>query len=116
MTPMRPERKSLKPMLHDPALKLSYMLRVFGLIWTAARGWTVAWGILLVVQGLMRVALVYLTKPLVDGLQATVGRGSSWETVRPVLLVVVGSGGVLLRTELKRAALGRVVLARSEST
>ena len=64
-----------------------------------------AWGILLVVQGLMPVALVYLTKPLVDGLQAAVGRGTSWETVRPVLLVVVGIGGVLLLTELLKVCL-----------
>src|SRR5881296_3436948 len=98
--PMRPERMSLKPMIHDPALKLSYVIRVFGLIWTAARGWTVAWGLLLVGQGLMPWALLYLTKPLADCLQAAVGRGTSLGSVRPVLLVIVGICGVLLLTGL----------------
>src|SRR2546426_2199985 len=114
MTPSRPERQSLRAPLRDATLRRSYLIRVFGLIWTAARGWTVAWGILLVVQGLMPVALVYLTKPLVDGLQAAVGRGTSWETVRPVLLVVVGIGGVLLLTELLKVCLEWIGTAQSE--
>src|SRR5881296_366938 len=114
MMPSRPERQSLRAPLRDATLRRSYLIRVFGLIWTAARGWTVAWGILLVVQGLMPVALVYLTKPLVDGLQAAVGRGTSWETVRPVLLVVVGIGGVLLLTELLKVCLEWIGTAQSE--
>src|SRR3989454_9731081 len=114
MMPSRPERQSLRAPLRDATLRRSYLIRVFGLIWTAARGWTVAWGILLVVQGLMPVALVYLTKPLVDGLQAAVGRGTSWETVRPVLLIVVGIGGVLLLTELLKVCLEWIGTAQSE--
>jgi ATP-binding cassette, subfamily B, bacterial len=98
----------------DTALKLSYLLRVFGLIWTAARGWMVAWGILLAVQGLMPVALVYLTKPLVDGLQATVGRGTSWERVQPVLIVAAGIGGILLLTELLKVCVEWISAAQSE--
>src|SRR6266581_2746287 len=114
MMPSRPERQSLRAPLRDATLRRSYLIRVFGLIWTAARGWTVAWGILLVVQGLMPVALVYLTKPLVDGLQAAVGRGTSWETVRPVLLVIVGIGSVLLLTELLKVCLEWIGTAQSE--
>src|SRR5437667_390515 len=114
MMPSRPERQSLRAPLRDATLRRSYLIRVFGLIWTAARGWTVAWGILLVVQGLMPVALVYLTKPAVDGRQAAVGRGTSWETVRPVLLVVVGIGGVLLLTELLKVCLEWIGTAQSE--
>src|SRR6266852_2306720 len=114
MTPKRPEDKSLRPMIHHTALKLSYMIRVFGLIWTAARGWMVAWGILLAVQGLMPVALVYLTKPLVDGLQATVGRGTTWESVRPVLVVALGIGSILLLTELLKVCLEWIGTAQSE--
>src|SRR6266571_3689430 len=114
MMPSRPERQSLRAPLRDATLRRSYLIRVFGLIWTAARGWTVAWGILLVVQGLMPVALVYLAKPLVDGLQAAVGRGTSWETVRPVLLVIVGIGSVLLLTELLKVCLEWIGTAQSE--
>src|ERR1041384_2631807 len=87
------------------AIRLSYMRRVLGLIWKASRGWTVSWGLLLAVQGLMPVALVYLTKPLVDGLQATVGHGVSWTTVRPVLTIAVAIGSVMLLTELFKVCL-----------
>ena len=111
---MRPGHKSLKPVIHDTGLKLSYMIRVFGLIWSGARGWMVAWGIVLAVQGLMPVALVYLTKPLVDGLQATVGRGTSWVSVQPVLVVAACIGGILLLTELLKVCLEWIGAVQSE--
>src|SRR3989449_718278 len=114
MMPSRPERQSLRAPLRDATLRRSYLIRVFGLIWTAARKWTVAWGILLGVQGLMPVALVYLTKPLVDGLQATLGRGVSWTTVRPVLMIAVAIGAVMLLTELLKVCLEWVGTAQSE--
>src|SRR6266704_7035097 len=102
---MQSDKDSRKPATYETVLRRSYLIRVFGLIWTAARGWMVAWGIVLIVQGLMPVALVYLTKPLVDGLQATVGRGTSWASVRPVLVVAGCIGGILLLTELLKVCL-----------
>src|SRR6266566_6051685 len=114
MMPSRPERQSLRAPLRDATLRRSYLIRVFGLIWTAARGWTVAWGIVLAVQGLMPVALVYLTKPLVDGLQATVGRGTSWVSVQPVLVVAACIGGILLLTELLKVCLDWIGAVQSE--
>lgn len=112
--PLRPEHRPLEPTTHRTPLKLSYITRVFGLIWRAARGWMVAWAALLVVQGLMPVALVYLTKPLVDGLQATVGRGPSWESVQPVLIVAAGIGAILMLTELLKVCLQWIGTAQSE--
>src|SRR6266581_7644957 len=114
MMPSRPERQSLRAPLRDATLRRSYLIRVFGLIWTAARGWTVAWGILLAVQGLMPVALVYLTKPLVDGLQGTIGRGTSWDSMRPVFVLAAGIGGILLLTELLKVCLEWIGTAQSE--
>src|SRR5262245_50126055 len=96
------------------SLRLSYLTRVFGLIWTAAGKWTVAWAVLLIVQGILPVVLVLLTKPLVDGLQAAIGRGTSWETVRPVLVIVVAIGVVLLLSELIKVALEWIGTAQSE--
>jgi ATP-binding cassette subfamily B protein len=40
------------------------------LVWKAARGWTVAWGILLALQGLVPAALVYLTRLAVNRLSS----------------------------------------------
>ena len=99
---------------HPAGFKLSYLSRVFGLIWNAAGKWMVAWGVLLVVQGLAPVALVWLTKPLVDGIQSAIGQGTSWETVRPILVVAAAIGGVFLLTELVKVALEWIGAARSE--
>src|SRR3989449_6268992 len=114
MTPSRPERQSLRAPLRDATLRRSYLIRVFGLIWAAARGWMVAWGILLIVQGLLPVALVYLTKPLVDGVQAAVGRGTSWASVQPVVVVAASIGGVLLLTELLKVCLEWIGTVQSD--
>jgi ATP-binding cassette subfamily B protein len=90
------------------------MARVFAMLWSAAGGWMVAWGSLLVVQGLMPVALVYLTKPMVNGLQAAVGAGASWESVRPVLVIALAIGGILLLTELLKVGLEWIGTTQSE--
>jgi ATP-binding cassette subfamily B protein len=100
--------------MNNTALKLSYLSRVFSIVWTAAGGWMVAWAILLVVQGLLPVALVYLTKPLVDGMQAAVGHGRSWESVEPVLFVAMAIGSVLILTELIKVALEWISAVQSE--
>lgn len=47
---------------------LPLMFQGLRLVWSAARGWTVAWGLLLVLQGLMPAALVYLTRLVVNRL------------------------------------------------
>jgi len=105
---------SIKSTIRDAMVKLSYFLRVFGLIWTASKGWTVAWLLLLTVQGLMPVALVYLTRPLVDGLAGTVGRGTSWEIMQPVLLVALCMGAILLLTELLKVCQEWIGTVQSE--
>ena len=55
---------------------LPVMGKGLGLVWGAARGWTVAWGVLLVLQGLMPAALVYLVRLTVNRLSAALaGQG-----------------------------------------
>ena len=101
-------------MTQNSSLQFAYLVRVYRLIWAAAGRLTLAWAILLVVQGLLPVGLVYLTKPLVDGVQAAVGSGASWAAVQPVLLVAVAIGGILLLTELIKVALEWISAAQSE--
>lgn len=77
----------------------AYLPRTFRLIWSAAPGWTTAWAILLVVQGLLPVALVYLTKLVVDRLLAAVNSGGNWPQVRATLLVVALTAVVMVLME-----------------
>jgi len=72
-------------------------------VWEAGRGWTVAWGLLLVVQGLLPVAVVYLTRSVVDAMVDATGSGGSWEEVRPAVFLVLAMAGVLLVSEVARA-------------
>ena len=43
-----------------------YLPRIFGLVWSSARGWTIAWLILLVAQGFLPMAIILLTKNLIN--------------------------------------------------
>jgi len=58
----------LRPLIRQTLTAFSYLPRALALVWHAAKGWTVAWLILLTVQGALPVATVYLTRDLVNRL------------------------------------------------
>jgi ATP-binding cassette subfamily B protein len=86
--------------LRDAKVQLAYLPRTLRLVWGAARGWTTAWAALLLVQGLLPIATVYLTGQLVDGLVAVVDTGGDWATVQPIVILALLMAGVLVLTEL----------------
>ena len=69
-------------------VQLPYLWRAVGLMWQAAHGWTLAWSFLLVVQGALPVAVVYLSRLVVDSLVAVMGAGADWALVEPVAIQV----------------------------
>jgi ATP-binding cassette, subfamily B, bacterial len=77
-----------------------HLLRALGLVWDAARRWTMLWLGLLVVQGLLPVASVYLTRALVDNLVIALQGDGSWSAFRGVLPYVIAMAVILLLTEL----------------
>jgi len=79
--------------------KLRDIARTLRLVWSACKGWILLWGILLIVQGMLPVATVQLTRLLVDGLTAAIGAGASWTNFRPVLILAALMAGILLLTE-----------------
>src|SRR6266571_3114302 len=90
---------------------LPYLFRTLRLIWSAARGWTAAWIALLLVQGFVPVAIVYLTRPLVNGITAAAASGGNW---RPILWPAGLMAAALLLAELLRAATQWIRAAQSE--
>ena len=92
---------------------LPYLPRAFVLVWAAARRWTIAWAVLLLVQGLLPVATVYLTRTLVDSLVAALDAGD-WASLRPTLLLVALMAAILLLMEVLRSLTGWVRTAQSE--
>src|ERR1041385_4746142 len=102
--------KMLGSKLRKALAQLPYLPRALELIWEVARPWTIAWIVLLVVQGLLPAAIVYLTKLVVDGVVVALRNGSS----RPVLLPLLLLGGVLLLMEVVRNAINWVRTVQAE--
>ncbi|MCA9968978.1 MAG: ABC transporter ATP-binding protein [Anaerolineales bacterium] len=94
--------------------QLTYLPATGRLIWQAAGRWTLAWAVLLLVQGLLPAASVYLTGVLVDSLAASVGGGLSWASIRPTLIWAGLMGLVLVLTQVFQSILEYVRTAQSE--
>lgn len=109
----RPRSRDLTARLREVVAQLSYLPQTFHLVWAAARSWTLVWTVLLVVQGLLPVATVYLTRLLVNSLVAVAGTGKSWD-IWPIIVPVALMAGVLLLSELLRSAIEWVRTAQSE--
>jgi ATP-binding cassette subfamily B protein len=100
--------------LRQAMAQLSYLPRTAALVWQATHAWTAAWVGLLVVQGVLPVAVVYLTRPLVDGVLAAASSHGEWTRVRHVLLLAAAMGTVLLLVEVLRSVTAWVRTAQSE--
>ncbi|HKQ78114.1 MAG TPA: ABC transporter ATP-binding protein [Blastocatellia bacterium] len=82
------EGVSVKLRLGKMLSALSHLPRAITLVWGATRSWTAVWGTLLLIQGLLPAATVYLTKPLIDSLVAAVNSGGTADSIdalQPVL-------------------------------
>ena len=84
------------------------------LVWTASRNWTGVWGVLLILQGLLPAAIVYVTKLLVDSVVAAVEAGGSWESTRHLLFLAILMGGIMLLMEVVQGASSWVRTAQAE--
>jgi ATP-binding cassette subfamily B protein len=100
--------------LRKALAQLPYLPRALKLVWEVARPWTIAWIVLLIVQGLLPAATVYLTKLVVDGVVTAVKSGSSWPHVRHVLLLLLLLGGILLLMEVVRGGINWVRAVQAE--
>src|SRR5512139_1880296 len=101
-------------MLDNVKLRWSYVLRAGRLIYAAAPRWTLAWGLLLVLQGLLPVASVYLTRWLVDGLVLVVDSQASAESLRAAIIPAVLLFVILLLTEFLHGITDWVRTAQAE--
>ncbi|MCH8819901.1 MAG: ABC transporter ATP-binding protein [Acidobacteria bacterium] len=108
--------KLLAPATRIRALRdqLPYLPRAFALVWTATHYWTLAWSLLLMLQGLIPVVIVYLTRWIVDGLVEAVEAGGSWERVLPTLILVALMATTMLVNELLHSATVWIRVVQSE--
>ena len=104
----------LKQKLQQVLGQLPWLPRGLALAWHASRRWTIAWLLLLIVQGLVPVGLVYLTKVLVDALVAALKTGPAWPNVRGVLVIFALLAAITVLSEAVRAAIGWIRAVQSE--
>ena len=88
--------------------------RTFLLVWTAAPRWTLAWFALLIMQGLLPIATVYLSKHVVDSLVAAMSGPRTFAALQPVLVLVGLTALVLIVSEFAQGASRWVRTAQSE--
>ncbi len=77
-----------------------HLPRAIGLVWQAAPYWTMAWLLLLVAQGLLPIASVYLARAAVNALVAAIRAGGKWDVVLPTLVLAAAFAAVLLALEV----------------
>lgn len=104
----------LNSRLRRAAGLVPYLTRTLGLVRSAAPRQTTAWLLLLILQGLLPAAAVYLTRALVNSLVAAVESGGSWEAVRPAIILALLMGLILAVQELLRGLTNWVRTALSE--
>ena len=93
--------------------QLPYLPAALQLVWTAAPRYTAVWFILLLSQGLLPVATVYLTRTAVNDLAAAFSSPQS-ESLRQALITLILLVAVMLGTELLRGLNRWVQAAQSE--
>src|SRR5437764_10453606 len=93
----------LAPKLWKVIVQAAYLPRTFALVWRAAHAWTTAWLCLLLVQGILPVAVVYLTRPLVDAIVTAANSHGDPARVRYALLLAAAMACVLLLIEVLRS-------------
>ncbi len=94
--------------------QLPYLPKALKLVWNAAPGWTAAWAVLLIVQGVLPVASVYLTRALVNSIVLLIDSGAGWEAVRLPLFFVLLMALVLLTQTLLTSLSTWIRTAQSE--
>jgi ATP-binding cassette subfamily B protein len=94
--------------------QMSQLPRALSLVWESARRLTAAWVALLVTQGLLPLATVYLTRPLVNQLIRAVRSHGDSRDIRLTLVLAAWMGAVMIAGQLLRSMTAWVRTAQSE--
>ena len=98
----------------DLLRKLWLLRRAVRLVWEASPKWTGAWIVVLIVQGLLPAASVYLTKWVLDAAEIAVGGGLAWENVTVLLLPASLMAAVMLASRTLASVSSWVQTAQSQ--
>jgi len=88
--------------------------KVFGLVWNASHNWTIAWICLLLIQGILPVTIVYLTRIVVDSLVLVAGKGLDWQSLQPLIIPASLMAAALLLTQLSNSLIQWIRTVQAE--
>lgn len=94
--------------------QIRFIPRALGLVWAAAPGWTVASSLLLVIQGVLPVATVYLTRAVVNSMVAVVNQQGNSDVIMQAGITIVLMGLVMLVNGILGSVSGYVHMALGE--
>jgi ATP-binding cassette subfamily B protein len=106
--------KILDSKLRKALAQLPNLPRALALVWHVARPWTIGWVLLLIVQGLLPAAIVFLTKLFVDDLVRALRSDFSWPEMQHAMMLALLVGGVLLLMEVVRNTINWVRTVQAE--
>lgn len=92
----------------------SHLVKTLSLVWRASRYWTVAWMILLLVQGLIPAASISLTPRAINALVSVTGSGISMANVQKVIIPVGLMACIMLVGEVLNSVAEWIRTAQSE--
>ena len=104
----------MKAKLSQAARQLSNIPRAVRMVWQAAPGWTGFWAALILIQGLLPVATVYLTKALVDSLANAVAQNSRPAAFSDAIFYLIAMAAVLITAAALKSVAQWVQTAQSE--
>ena len=110
---MADKTRILDAKLRKAAAQFAQLPRALKLVWDAAPEWTTAWGVLLLLLGLLPVATVYLVRNLVNQLVVAFRARGDMGALRPALVSAALIAVVLLLTELLKSISNWVRTAQS---
>lgn len=96
------------------AKELGYVPRTLQMVREASGKLTLLWVILLLIQGLLPLAIVYLTRAIVNSLVIAVRSGGQWTAIRSVIVMGTWFAAVLLAGQVLRGLSSWVRTAQSE--
>jgi ATP-binding cassette subfamily B protein len=108
------QQSILRSKLGDAMVQLGHLPRVLRLVWAASKGWTVAWCIVLLLQGALPVATVLLGKQVVDAVLAAMRSGGDGARVQTALVLVLSLSAVLALSEVLKAVASYIRTAQAE--
>ncbi|MCD4750074.1 MAG: ABC transporter ATP-binding protein/permease [Thermoanaerobaculales bacterium] len=111
---MRHTLRFITPRFREALDHLPHLPRALRLVRDSAGRWTLIWAVLLVLQGLLPVATVFLTRELVNALVAASESQGATEAIRLAIGLTVAVAIVLLVAETARALSVWVRTAQSE--